>query len=73
MRSEAIDRIVADHRSVVATLPGRGVPWLDRVRRDALDWFASRGLPTARDEDWKYTNPGAIERRYFGPTSPQAR
>jgi len=69
MSSEAIDRIIADHRGVAAGLPGRGVPWLDRIRLNALDWFASRGLPTARDEDWKYTNPGAIERRYFKPAS----
>jgi len=52
---------------VADALPGRRVRWLDRARRDALDWFAARGLPTARDEEWKYTNPGAIERRYFDP------
>ena len=63
MPSEAIDRIVADFRAIEAGLPGRGAAWLDHARRDALDWFADRGFPTARDEDWKYTNAAAIERR----------
>lgn len=63
MPSEAIDRIVADFRALEDHLPGRGAAWLDHARRDALDWFADRGFPTARDEDWKYTNTAAIERR----------
>jgi Fe-S cluster assembly protein SufD len=29
--------------------------WLDGRRADALEAFASRGWPTARDEDWKHT------------------
>jgi Fe-S cluster assembly protein SufD len=67
MRSEAIDRIVADHRVMLQALPGSGVAWLDAARTRALDWFATSGFPTARDEDWKYTNPAAIERRYWRP------
>jgi Fe-S cluster assembly protein SufD len=65
--SEAIDRVVGDFRTVEAGLPGRGAAWLDRARLDALDWFAGRGFPTARDEDWKYTNASAIERRLLKP------
>jgi Fe-S cluster assembly protein SufD len=63
MQSESIDRIVQDFSAVEAGLPGRGSKWLGRTRREALDWFASRGFPTARDEDWKYTNTALIERR----------
>jgi Fe-S cluster assembly protein SufD len=63
MPSEAIDRIVADFQAIEAGLPGHGAVWLAHARRDALDWFADRGFPTARDEDWKYTNAAAIERR----------
>ena len=30
--------------------------WLRAARRQAIDRFAERGLPTPRDEDWKYTS-----------------
>lgn len=73
MPSVAIDRIVADFQRIERALPGHGVAWLGQGRRAALDWFAQRGYPTARDEDWKYTNPGAIERRFMSAaTAPGA-
>jgi Fe-S cluster assembly protein SufD len=33
-----------------------GPAWLREVRRAAIDRFAERGLPTTRDEEWKYTS-----------------
>jgi Fe-S cluster assembly protein SufD len=33
-----------------------GPSWLRDVRRGAIERFAERGLPTTRDEDWKYTS-----------------
>lgn len=65
MSSAATDRIVADFRAIENGLPGHGTPWLERARRDALERFGDRGFPTARDEDWKYTNAAAIERRFM--------
>jgi len=49
-----------------ARLPGASLPWLRRSRSDAVERFAEFGLPTTRDEDWKYTSVAAIERRAFG-------
>ncbi|NMG76949.1 Fe-S cluster assembly protein SufD [Aromatoleum diolicum] len=46
-------------------LPGAALPWLRRVRSDAIGRFAELGLPTTRHEDWKYTSVAAIERRAF--------
>lgn len=63
MLSESVDRITGDFQRIQGSLPGRGTAWVDRARGDALDWFSGRGFPTARDEDWKYTNAAAIERR----------
>jgi len=40
-------------------------PWLASRRAEALASFASSGLPTRRDEDWKYTSVAAIERGRF--------
>lgn len=65
MSGETVDRVGADFKRVEASLPGHGVAWLTQARRAALDWFAQRGYPSARDEDWKYTNAGAIERRFM--------
>ncbi len=33
-----------------------GPAWLREARRVAIDRFAERGLPTTRDEEWKYTS-----------------
>ncbi|WP_407280228.1 Fe-S cluster assembly protein SufD [Aromatoleum evansii] len=46
-------------------LPGAAVPWLRRCRDEAMERFAALGLPTSRDEDWKYTSVAAIARRAF--------
>lgn len=37
-------------------IPGERRGWLLEKRRDALRAFNERGLPTRRDEDWRYTN-----------------
>ena len=61
----AVDHYRREWSAAHASLPGAGVGWVDRVRREALDRFCERGFPTPRDEDWKYTNVRPIERRAF--------
>ena len=39
-----------------ADLAGHGTDWLERRRKDALRRFKERGVPTLRQEDWKYTD-----------------
>ena len=34
--------------------------WVTRIRRDALARFASLGLPTGRDEEWRFTSVAPI-------------
>ena len=63
--SAAIEHYRREWNAVHASLPGAGVAWLERARRDALDRFCERGFPTPRDEDWKYTSVRPIERRTF--------
>jgi Fe-S cluster assembly protein SufD len=65
MTSESVDRFVADFARHAASLPGARVPWLARLRGSALDRFADRGLPSTRDEDWKYTSVAPIAKRAF--------
>src|SRR5215813_10645875 len=37
-----------------------GPSWLRDLRRGAIARFAARGLPTPRDEEWKYTSVAPI-------------
>ncbi|MGH7400689.1 MAG: hypothetical protein ACRELW_24455, partial [Candidatus Rokuibacteriota bacterium] len=37
-----------------------GPAWLQEERRGAIARFAERGLPTTRDEEWKYTSIAPI-------------
>jgi Fe-S cluster assembly protein SufD len=65
MTTERYARFADEFARVATTLPGARMPWLARARRSALDRFARQGLPTPRDEAWKYTNVAAIEKRSF--------
>lgn len=44
-------------------LPGNHLPWLRQARKTALQRSVVQGLPTRRDEEWKYTDVSAIGRR----------
>lgn len=51
--------------AALPNLPGAGLAWLMQQRQQAMVDFERNGLPTLRDEEWKYTNVAAIERRAF--------
>lgn len=70
MMSAARDFFLTDHARIARALPGADLPWLARQRAAALDIFAQRGMPTRRDEDWKYTSLAAWEKQSF-PALPQ--
>ncbi|HWG66271.1 MAG TPA: Fe-S cluster assembly protein SufD [Rhodanobacteraceae bacterium] len=46
-------------------LPGSGLAWLDAARAEALQAFATRGLPDQRNELWKYTSLRALAQRAY--------
>ena len=47
------------------TLPGSGQNWLDKLRADAAQNFTENGLPTVRDEEWRYTDIRRLKRQNF--------
>jgi Fe-S cluster assembly protein SufD len=63
--SAATERFVAAYRRNRDALPGHGLAWLERTREASLARFAEQGLPTTRQEDWKYTALGPVERREY--------
>jgi Fe-S cluster assembly protein SufD len=50
-------------------LPGRGLDWVDCLRRAGLERFVDLGFPTTRIEEWKYTNVAPISRIAFQPAT----
>ncbi|HKR29705.1 MAG TPA: Fe-S cluster assembly protein SufD [Terriglobales bacterium] len=44
---------------------GHDQPWLCNLRADAFARFCQVGLPTTRDEDWRFTNISAIAQTQF--------
>ncbi len=65
MNIDVRNHYLTDFARVADLLPGAGVPWLARSRKNALDRFAQRGFPTRKDEDWKYTSVAALEKMDF--------
>lgn len=49
------------------SLPGKNLPWLETLRQRAIEQFAEAGLPTIRDEVWKFTNLRALDRDLYVP------
>lgn len=61
------DRYLAEYERIALTLPGQRLSWLQSARLAALERFAEQGLPTPRQEDWKYTRVNLIEQGDFTP------
>lgn len=65
MNTDARNHYIADFARVAGSLPGAQLPWLQQLRRDAIDAFAQRGFPTRHDEEWKYTSVAGFEQHAF--------
>ena len=63
-------RIVEEHANAAAALPPAG-PTAAR-RRTAIAALTASGLPTSRDENWKYANLRPLERLRFIPAAATA-
>jgi|DEB0MinimDraft_10_1074344.scaffolds.fasta_scaffold00576_11 Fe-S cluster assembly protein SufD len=61
---------VTAQKQMLAQLPGGGISSLDAHRAGAVDQLARLGLPSQRDEDWKYTSIRSITKSAFTPAEP---
>jgi Fe-S cluster assembly protein SufD len=59
------DAFTAGFPAFEAARDGDEPAWLPPLRRSALARFGERGLPTTRDEDWKYTSLAPLARAPF--------
>ena len=67
--SALTDRIAEDCASSAQALQAGGQA-AAVARRRALDALAAKGLPSSRDENWKYANLRSLERARFVPAPP---
>jgi Fe-S cluster assembly protein SufD len=59
------EHYLSEYARIEAALPGRRLPWLARLREEALAVFAETALPTTRQEDWKYTSVAPLDKGRF--------
>ncbi len=52
---------------------GREPAWLKQRRERAMQRFSELGVPTTRDEDWKYTSLSELRRNDFRLAAPASR
>jgi Fe-S cluster assembly protein SufD len=55
-----LDAYAAEWERAERARPGHDPAPLERLRTSALDEFMSRGFPTTRDEEWRFTSVAAI-------------
>ncbi len=58
--------------AVATTLPGHELPWLRDLRAQAIERVRQLGLPTIRNERWKYTNLSSLAAVAFEPAVSEA-
>ncbi len=66
MMAETVSRLlIEEYQTHRSALPGQSVTWLQALREDAFKNFSATGFPSPREEEWRYTNVSAIERKRF--------
>ena len=68
MTMATASRYAAEYQTIAPALPGQNLPWLQVLRRDALEKFSAQGFPSPREEEWRYTNVSGIEKKLFSPS-----
>jgi Fe-S cluster assembly protein SufD len=68
MNTTTASRYAAAYQSIAPVLPGQDLPWLQRLRAQALEKFSAQGFPSLREEEWRYTNVSAIEKKLLSPS-----
>lgn len=61
-------RYIAEYEKTADLLPGQALAWLKALRTEAFNGFSDQGFPSLREEEWRYTNVSAIEKKLFAPS-----
>jgi len=68
MTTATASRYTAEYQTIASALPGQNLPWLKKLRAEALMAFSAQGFPSPREEEWRYTNVSGIEKKLFSPS-----
>jgi Fe-S cluster assembly protein SufD len=71
-RNAAVSKRLLDEFAAVRESLPTSVVSVER-RHDAIATLAARGLPTSREENWRYANLRSLERARFAPVATAAR
>ncbi len=63
--SQAIAKYAESFGGFEKSAASHDLSWLRKLRQDGFARFSEVGFPTTRDEDWRFTNPGAISKTPF--------
>jgi len=69
MTTAIASRYTAEYSTIAPTLPGQNLAWLTTLRQEALSKFSALGFPSLSEEEWRYTNVSAIEKKLFAPSA----
>ncbi len=66
MSQTAAETAFLEHFSArEAKLPGKGLPWLEDLRQEAIASFGELGIPTTRLENWRFTRLTTLAKTAF--------
>ena len=68
MTTAKASRYAAEYSKIAPILCGQSLLWLEEQRLKALSQFSEQGFPASHEEEWRYTNVSAIEKKLFSPT-----
>lgn len=68
MTTAKASRYAAEYSNIAPILCGQSLLWLEEQRLKALSQFSEQGFPSSHEEEWRYTNVSAIEKKKFSPT-----
>ena len=63
--AQAIARYAESFGGFEKSAASRELAWLNKLRREGFARFSEAGFPTARNEDWRFTNVSAIAQTSF--------
>lgn len=69
MEEKSAPLIEAVYNYSEKTIANSSSAWLKNLRQDALNRFLKLGIPTTKEEDWKYTNLSELSSRSFKPAA----
>lgn len=67
MTTEYLKHYATEYKQIARSLPGQPIEWLKSLREQAFECFLEQGFPTLGEEEWRYTNLSAIEKKIFSP------